>query len=65
MKTSFGLLSTYPPTQCGVGAFAGSLSAALSEAAGVDAVGVVRVVDSPTFTDRPEVIAHLQAGADG
>ncbi|MEV0127351.1 glycosyltransferase [Dactylosporangium sp. NPDC050688] len=65
MKTSFGLLSTYPPTQCGVGAFAGSLSAALSEAAGVDAVGVVRVVDSPTFTDRPEVIAHLRAGAAG
>ncbi|MET7417659.1 glycosyltransferase [Dactylosporangium sp. NPDC005555] len=65
MNTSFGLLSTYPPTQCGIAAFAGALSTALSAAAGVDRVGVVRVVDSPTFTDRPEVIAHLQAGAAG
>jgi glycosyltransferase involved in cell wall biosynthesis len=65
VNTSFGLLSTYPPTQCGVGAFAGALSTALSTAPGVERVGVVRVVDKPTFTDRPEVIAHLQAGADG
>ncbi|WP_327008299.1 glycosyltransferase [Dactylosporangium sp. NBC_01737] len=65
MNTSFGLLSTYPPTQCGVAAFAGALGTALSAAPGVDRVGVVRVVDSPTFTDRPEVIAHLQANAAG
>jgi glycosyltransferase involved in cell wall biosynthesis len=65
VNTSFGLLSTYPPTQCGVAAFAGALGTALSAADGVDRVGVVRVVDSPTFTDRPEVIAHLQANAAG
>ncbi|MEU0554717.1 glycosyltransferase [Dactylosporangium sp. NPDC006015] len=65
MTTSFGLLSTYPPTQSGVAAFAGALSTALAATPGVERVEVVRAVDSPTFTDRPEVIAHLLTGADG
>jgi glycosyltransferase involved in cell wall biosynthesis len=45
VATSFGMLSTFPPTQCGLATFARALVTELS-AAGAD-VGVVRIVDEP------------------
>lgn len=45
MATSFGMLSTFPPTQCGLATFARALVTELS-AAGSE-VGVVRIVDEP------------------
>jgi glycosyltransferase involved in cell wall biosynthesis len=45
VATTFGMLSTFPPTQCGLATFARALVTELS-AAGAD-VGVVRVVDEP------------------
>ena len=59
MSTSVGLLSTYPPTQCGLATFTASLLRALTTSAPEGRAGVVRVVDSPTYLDRPEVIAQL------
>ncbi len=45
MTTSYGILSTYAPTQCGLATFSGALLAALTSPS--DAVGVVAVVDTP------------------
>jgi glycosyltransferase involved in cell wall biosynthesis len=45
VATSFGMLSTFPPTQCGLATFARALVTELS-ASGAD-VGVVRIVDEP------------------
>ncbi|MEV0566828.1 glycosyltransferase [Dactylosporangium sp. NPDC050588] len=59
MTISYGFLSTYPPTQCGLATFTASLLRALTTSAPGDRAGVVRVVDSPTYLDRPEVIAQL------
>jgi glycosyltransferase involved in cell wall biosynthesis len=59
MTISYGFLSTYPPTQCGLATFTASLLRALTSPAGRDRAGVVRVVESPTYTDRPEVVGHL------
>lgn len=44
MATRFGILSTFPPTQCGLATFSSALAAHLIDA-GVD-VSIVRVVDS-------------------
>lgn len=54
---TIGLLSTYPPTQCGLATF----SAALTEQLGT--VGVVRVVDQPESHPGAEVVAHLVNGS--
>jgi glycosyltransferase involved in cell wall biosynthesis len=56
---SYGFLSTYPPTQCGLATFTASLLRALTAPAGGDGAGVVRVVESTTYADRPEVVGHL------
>jgi glycosyltransferase involved in cell wall biosynthesis len=42
---SFGILSTFPPTQCGIATFSASLTDALTAAG--DSTGVVRLVDEP------------------
>lgn len=54
MALRFGMLSTYPPTQCGLATFAHALSTHL-RAAGAD-VGVVRVLDAPVTT--PAGVVH-------
>jgi len=56
MGLSFGMLSTYPPTQCGLATFSVSLADALT-AAGC-AVGVVRLVDVPERLPLG-VVGHL------
>lgn len=61
-KQSIGILSTYPPTPCGLATFSAALSHALT-AAGVD-VHVVRLEDGPP-SPRSEVIFELAAGSPG
>ncbi|HVB27385.1 MAG TPA: glycosyltransferase [Mycobacteriales bacterium] len=62
MRTaSLGLLSTYPPTQCGLATFSAALTEQLDRTA--SAVGVVRVVDSPESHPGTAVVAHLVNGS--
>jgi glycosyltransferase involved in cell wall biosynthesis len=58
--TTVGLLSTYPPTQCGLATFTAALAMHLDDAPG--AVGVVRVVDRPEEHDHHRVVGHLVNG---
>ncbi len=62
MAPTIGVLSTYPPTQCGIATFTRSLVTSLS-ATGVD-VGVVRVVDTPQ-PPVAHVVHQLVTGAPG
>jgi glycosyltransferase involved in cell wall biosynthesis len=61
MPTSYALLSTYPPTQCGLATFAAALVAHLPRP--VDQVGVVRVLDEPAPRPASEVVHDLVAGS--
>jgi len=61
MPTSYALLSTYPPTQCGLATFAAALVAHLPRPG--DQVAVVRVLDQPTPRPASEVVHDLVAGS--
>lgn len=73
MAVSFGFLSTYPATQCGIATFCEALASQLSDD-GAE-VGVVRLVDAPQVerppvvrewvTGRPWEAAHVAATLDG
>jgi polysaccharide biosynthesis protein PslF len=63
VPTTYGLLSTYPPTQCGLATFASALVRNLANHDSGDSAGVVRVLDTPVTADTPEVVAHLQTQA--
>jgi glycosyltransferase involved in cell wall biosynthesis len=58
--TTFGFLSTYPPTLCGLASFTASLRAALPPGS---AGGVVRAVESANPAGGPEVVGDLLAGS--
>jgi glycosyltransferase involved in cell wall biosynthesis len=58
---SFGFLSTYPPTQCGLATFTASLRDHLV-ASGYRS-GVVRVVDKPETSANRDVMQHLVRGS--
>jgi glycosyltransferase involved in cell wall biosynthesis len=60
-STTIGLLSTYPPTQCGLATFSAALREHLERPTG--AVGIVRVVDQPESHPGAEVVAHLVNGS--
>lgn len=62
MPESYGFLSTYPPTQCGLATFTASLATHM--AAGAE-VGIVRIVDRVQPDARPEVVHQLLTGATG
>jgi glycosyltransferase involved in cell wall biosynthesis len=55
----YGILSTYPPTPCGLATFSAALARGL-EANG-DGVGVVRIADEVTSSDT-RVLAELENG---
>lgn len=63
MSVTYGVLSTYPPTQCGLARFSESLVDALTGP--VDEVGVVAVVDETDGSPRAEVFHQLVRGAAG
>lgn len=62
-SASVGLLSTYPPTQCGLATFSAALRDHLDRSPGD--VGVVRVVDHPESHPGSEVVGHLVNGRAG
>jgi glycosyltransferase involved in cell wall biosynthesis len=62
---SYGFLSTYPSTECGLATFTAALLAELHSPSPATPVGVVRVVDRPRRSTRPEVVHHLVTGSPG
>jgi glycosyltransferase involved in cell wall biosynthesis len=54
------MLSTYPPTQCGLATFSSALWKELDGGSGQ--VGIVRVVDQEETHPGPEVVGHLVNG---
>jgi polysaccharide biosynthesis protein PslF len=58
---TIGMLSTYPPTQCGLATFSAALIQHLHLSPG--AVGVVRVVDELEPDSGPDVVAQLVNGS--
>jgi glycosyltransferase involved in cell wall biosynthesis len=58
---SIGLLSTYPPTQCGLATFNAALWQHLARQPG--GASVVRVVEQPETHPGSEVVAHLVNGS--
>lgn len=55
---SVAMMSTFPPTQCGLATFAAALSSALAEV-GVSRLGVINVAEVPPQTSDPRVAATL------
>ncbi|MEO7125918.1 MAG: glycosyltransferase [Nakamurella sp.] len=62
MSMSLGVLSTYPPTQCGLATFSRSLVTALQWSA-TRKVGVVRVVDTVDDAPLPPVSSQWVRGS--
>jgi glycosyltransferase involved in cell wall biosynthesis len=60
---TIGILSTYPPTQCGLATFSAALTEQLNRPPG--AAGVVRIVDRPESHPGAEVAAHVLNGSPG
>jgi polysaccharide biosynthesis protein PslF len=65
VPTTYGFLSTYPPTRCGLATFTSALVRHLATRDSGESAGVVRVLDTPVTTETPEVVAHLQTQAPG
>ena len=53
MTLNIGIVSTYPPTQCGIATFSQALTTHLGGVAG--SVGVVRVTDAPEIAVAPVI----------
>jgi polysaccharide biosynthesis protein PslF len=59
--TTIGILSTYPPTQCGLATFSAALAEQLNRPPGT--AGVVRIVDRPESHPGAEVATHVVNGS--
>jgi glycosyltransferase involved in cell wall biosynthesis len=59
--TTIGMVSTYPPTQCGLATFSAALIEHLHLSTG--SLGVVQVVDEDTPRPGPDVVAQLVNGS--
>jgi glycosyltransferase involved in cell wall biosynthesis len=65
VPASYGFLSTFPPTECGLATFTAALLAELRDGLSPGAVGVVRIVDSLSTRQPPEVVHHLVTSSPG
>lgn len=65
MPVSYGFLSTYPPTECGLATFTAALLTHLRAGPDPGAVGVVRIVDGPRRSLHDEVVHHLVTSSPG
>ena len=61
MPTTYALVSTYPPTQCGLATFTAALLTHLRQPG--DEVAVVRVLDEPAPVSAGEIVHDLVAGS--
>ena len=61
MATSFGFVSTFPPTQCGLATFTASLREAMVQPDASSGM-VVRLVEAPERRPSTEVVAQLVIG---
>lgn len=59
---SMAILSTFPPTQCGLATFAAALAGGLRDV-GVAEVGIINVTDTNTTPTDTRVVARLHAGS--
>lgn len=64
-RRTVGVVSTYPPTTCGLATFTASLVRYLRASPGAPAVRVVQVTDTPIPTTAPEIAAQLVTGRPG
>jgi glycosyltransferase involved in cell wall biosynthesis len=62
---SYGFLSTYTPTECGLATFTAALAGELRTGPPAGHIGVVRVVDGLPGTTRPEIVHHLITSSPG
>ena len=60
-RPTIGVLSTYPPTQCGLATFSAALVGQLNRRPGT--AGVVRIVDRPGSDPAVEIAEHLVNGS--
>src|SRR5688572_2095338 len=65
MSMSYGFLSTYTPTECGLATFTAALAAELRTGPPDGHIGVVRVVDRLPHGARPEIVHHLVTTSPG
>jgi polysaccharide biosynthesis protein PslF len=65
MPMSYGFLSTYTPTECGLATFTAALAAELRTGPPGGHIGVVRVVDRLPSSAKPEIVHHLVTSSPG